>query len=109
MPDAVPAPTTRYVPAGGRSRTISGAIKMFIGVGLHLVLKVSGWTLPETMQSEIVDGLGLMIVLGLELYGGVQVYLARQSRGDLDATGKRVAAVEVIVQPPAEPPEGAIL
>ena len=99
----VTEPTRREVSAGGYSRTIAGAIKMFIGVALHLILKLTGWALPEMMQSEVIDGLALLVILGLELWGGIEVYAARSSRGDVTVLGKRVADVAVTVAPVATP------
>jgi hypothetical protein len=95
--------TRRLVGVGGYSRTIAGALKILLGV----VIKLTGWAIAEGLQLEIVEGLSLLIGIGLDLWGVGQVMHARQSRGDINLLGQRIKPVETVVLP-TPPPESRV-
>ena len=70
------------------SQTIKGALKILLGV----LIKLTGWTLSETLQSDLIEGLSLLIGIALDLWGVSQVYRGRQALGGLDWKGKRVGS-----------------
>ena len=68
------------------SQTIKGALKILLGI----VIKLTGWALSETLQSDLIEGLSLLIGIVLDLWGVSQVYRGRQALGGIDWRGRRV-------------------
>lgn len=85
----------RLMPSMGFSATIRGALKILIGA----IIKISGFALSDQIQSELVEGLSMLIGLGLDAWGLWQIYHARQRRGDIDWKGQRRRQVEIILGP----------
>lgn len=86
--------------AGGRSRTMTGAIVVLLGG----VLTMLGFSIPEEELGEMVN-LALAVIGGtVQLIGVATAMYARYSRGDVTITGKKVADTKVEVTPPSSVP-----
>lgn len=93
LPPTDDGTSRRLVLPGGFSRTLKGVLKIAVGI----VLKSTGWALSAADQNELVSGLMMLVGLALDCWGMGQIYVARQSRGDLSVIGQRVKPVETVV------------